>query len=116
MLELNTTVARPIPKNLLPHEVSYEKLINASRGNTYNAPIAITNVLVRLKTVRMQDASGFRIVGKAVMVYDYTNSTPNTIDFVVGDRITFNSRKYTVQEGDEQPTLQGQHHREIILL
>lgn len=109
-------MARPIPKNLLPHDITYEKLVNASRGNTYNSPITVKNVLVRLKTTRMQDASGFRIVGKAVMVYDYTNSNPNTIEFVLGDRIIFKGRKYTVQEGDQQPTLQGQHHIEIILL
>ena len=109
-------MARPIPRNLLPHTISYEKLNNASRGNVYDAAIEIKYVLIRLKTMRKQDANGFTIVGKAVMVYDYTNSDPNNIDFVQGDRITFGSRKYTVQEGDEQPTLQGDHHREIILL
>ena len=109
-------VARPIPRNLLPHTISYEKLNNASRGNVYDAAIEVTHVLIRKKTMRKQDANGFTIIGKAVMVYDYTNSDPTTIDFVNGDRITFGTRKYTVQESDEQPTLQGNHHREIILL
>jgi len=109
-------LARPIPRNLLPHTISYEKLNDASRGNVYDAPIEVKYVLIRLKTVRVKDGNGFKIVGKAVLIFDYTNSDPNTIDFIEGDRITFGSRKYTVQESDEQPTLQGDHHREIVLL
>ena len=109
-------MARPIPKNLLPHDVTYEQLTVASRGNVYGSPVAISNVLVRKKIMRSHNSDGYIIIGRAVLVYDYTNSSPNTVVFTMGDRVTFESKKYTVQESDEQPTLQGNHHREIILL
>ena len=109
-------MSRPIPKRLLPDSISYEKKTDASRGNLYDAPVVISNVLVRKKQKFVRTNEGYVIVGKAVLVYDYTNSDPNDIDIAYRDKITFDGVEYTVQEGDEQPTLSGKHHREIILL
>ena len=109
-------MARPIPKRLLPHSVSYEKKSGeGSRGPAYDAVIAIDNVLVQLKDILKKTKNGYEIVGKAIMIYDYTNSSPNTVVFTNRDKVTFDGTVYYVNRKLEQPTLQGKHHIEVVL-
>lgn len=109
-------MARPIPKRLLPHSVGYEKKSGeGSRGPVYDTSIAIDNVLVQLKEVLKKTKNGYEVVGKAVMMYDYTNSSPNTVIFSNRDKITFDGIVYFVNMKTEQPTLQGKHHVEVVL-
>lgn len=112
-------MARPIPKKLLPHTVTYKaKTAEGSRGPVFAADVTIENVLIQRKLVKKQTQDGFEVIGKAIMVYDYVNSSPTGIEFENRDVIIDNgtSEEYTINGFQEQPTLQGKHHIEVLLL
>ena len=111
-------MARPIPKKLLTDTVGYSKKTGeSSRKPVYAAEVEVKNVLIQRKAVRKQTKTGYEVVGRATMIYDYANSDPTTIIFNNRDKVVdkLDNEVYFVTEYVEQDTLQGKHHREIIL-
>ena len=112
-------MARPIPRTLLSDSVSYQaKSGEGSRGPVYSSAVTIKYVLIQRKNVRFLDQNGYEKIGKGIMIYDYKNSSPANIDFKLRDKITDirTNELYHIAGYTEQPTLQGQHHIELILV
>ena len=118
MLEL-ITLARPIPRKLLPDSITYKaKTGEGSRGPVFAADVTVSYVLIQRKLIKKRTDDGYEVIGKATLVYDYVNSDPVTVEFANRDVVIDNrtGEEYTVNGFVEQPTLQGKHHIEVILI
>ena len=111
--------SRPIPRKLLPDEITYKaKTGEASRGPVFAASVTVKYVLIQRKLVKQKKDDGYEVIGKATLIYDYVNSDPITVDFSNRDVVIDNrtNEEYTVNGFVEQPTLEGRHHIEVILI
>lgn len=103
-----------IPIRALIHTVTVSKLITGARGKTYQAPVAVSRVLVQDKTIRQGTTAGYTLINGSLMFWDAQQS--DKYDFTVGDRITFNGVDRFIDSIIDATTPQGIHHKELMLL
>lgn len=110
---------RPIPKNLLIHEVTLHKLMKADEFYDEGVPDAgMVLKHVRLepssKIVRGKDNAEIQLA--ATMFYDCKNSEPQNVAFQVDDIIVFHEQKHQVKV--VEPLYDGRklHHYELGLI
>ena len=112
-------MSNQIPRQLLPHSITYkQKTGEGSRGPVYAADVNVKYVLIQRKLIKKNTKDGFEVIGKATLVYDFKSSDPITIEFANRDVVIHNETGeiYTVNGFTEQPTLEGRHHIEVILI
>ena len=108
----------PIPKELLIHTATYEEFTGVSVwGETFAAPVTLTNVLVQPSTEVIRDTVREAINARALLFYDFQNSGPAIARFVEKSRISFGSFIYTVGQVKTLYAFDNvPHHIELILV
>lgn len=108
---------QPIPKELLIHTVTYEEFTGMGTwGETFAAPVTLTNVLVQPSTELIKDTIREAINGRALMFFDVENSAP-LVNFAEKSKVSQGTVIYTIDKVkifygfDSTP-----HHYEIILI
>lgn len=104
----------PIPLEVLIDTVEHEVLVESNRGDTFQTPSTLTNVLVQDKMSRTVVDGNLIITSDALMFWDVFHSTDAS--FKVGDRITFNSVQKYIKNVFYAKTRDGVHHVELMLL
>lgn len=107
---------KPIPKRLLPNNVSYKPYIETGEGSSYGTAVPLYNVKVEEKKQLYTTQDGAEVIGNAMLFYDFVNSKGLTSEPINESIITFNNKTYHIIDTE---TLRGNssqpHHYEILL-
>ncbi|WP_077735635.1 putative minor capsid protein [Bacillus sonorensis] len=110
-------MAKPIPKELLIHSISYEEYAGKGRhGDTWKAPINIDFVRVEPIERVTRNGNGEEITSQTTVFIDAVYSKPIP-KFVEKSKVTFNGRTRFVNEIKEQYAKSASiHHWELMLV
>ena len=89
----------PIPKRMLPHEVTYQKRGKTDRWGNSEETIGtkIKYVKVEPTTKIVRDKNNAEVKLSAMLFYDCKNSSPKGVSFARDDIIVFQGAKHKVQ-------------------
>ncbi len=106
---------KPIPKKLLIHNIEIRKKPIPDKWGNSNEPrpTKINNVRIEPINKQVLSNTNTQVTLSALLFYDIKNSSPH-YNFTVGDEVTFNNQKYTV-ETIEPIYTNKLHHLEIGL-
>lgn len=109
---------RPIPKNLLIHEVMLHRSQSKDRWGKTELDRGAHLERVRLEPTSkiVRDKNNAEIRLSAIMFYDCKNSLPRDISFAEDDIIIFNRQKHKIQTVELLYDEQKLHHYELGLV
>jgi len=106
---------RPIPKNLLIHEVEYREYIQDDRwGDRFGDPVTLRYVRVEPASDLRRDATKESMPSETVLFIDRVHSSP-FIEPKEKSKITFRGREYEVHQVKALYAF-GLHHYEVVLV
>ncbi|MED2978197.1 putative minor capsid protein [Bacillus swezeyi] len=110
-------MAKPIPKELLIHSISYEEFSGKDRyGDTWKAPVNIDFVRVEPIERVTRNSNGEEITSQTTVFVDAVHSSP-TPNFVEKSKVTFSGRTRFINEIREQyAKVNSIHHWELMLV
>lgn len=108
---------KPIPKRLLPHEISVEEFTGGGRyGDEWSPPSIFSRVRIEPSSKVTVNGSGEDTVAQSILFIDAKNSKPAK-GLTVKSRVTFNGEVMTVNKVDPHYADSNKvHHWECELI
>ena len=108
---------KPIPKRMLPNEVTYKEYLgDTGEGISFSSPITLKNVKIEEYRKFAYTSNGREQIGNATLFYDCTNSIGLTSEPIPESKIIFNDKEYTVVDTDVlRANSDDPHHYEVLL-
>ncbi len=109
-------VVKPMPKEILIHEVVYEEYEEKGRhGNSFKEPVTLKHVLIQPISSINRTSNVDNLAYNSLMFFDCVNSAPADVTFTKKSRITFNEETMIVDKVNPIYTF-SLHHYELELI
>lgn len=109
-------VVRPMPKDILIHEVIYEEFVSKGRdGVVYRHPVTLEHVLVQPVSSIKRSGISDEVSFNSLMFFDCVNSTPLGVTFIKKSRITHNGEEMILNKVNPIYAF-SLHHYELELI